>query len=202
MPAGQQVQNIPLDLVRVLILITLDVVEAVLPAVPDPHIALEELETLEQHIIEINFPQRLFVLFVTSHDISEYLFIAAGRNIGIRIYIVVLDDGNLGHDGLGEFPGVVDPAEIPETAQEIVALILLRVEGVEGVRPLHPEDVEAERVDGHHRNGGRADAKQLLIFNFHFSGCGVGESDHEDPVRIDARLEHIVDPADKRCRLA
>ena len=95
MTAGQQIQDIPLDPVSVLIFIALDVIEAVLPAVPDPHITLKELETFEQHIVEINFAQRLLVLLVTSQDVSEYLFIAAGRSVGIRIYIIVLDDGKM-----------------------------------------------------------------------------------------------------------
>ena len=57
-------------------------------------------------------------------------------------------------------------------------------------------------MDGHHRYGGCAAPEQLLIFDFHFGGCGVGESDHEDTVRIDAGFDHVMDPADKRGRLA
>ena len=56
-------------------------------------------------------------------------------------------------------------------------------------------------MDGHHRYGGCAAPEQLLIFDFHFGGCGVGECDHEDSVRIDTGFYQMVNPADKRGRL-
>ena len=107
----EQVEDISLNAVRILIFITLNIAESVLPAGQDVRIAFEEAQAEEEHVVKIKLFEGLLSFFVCLTDREKCLFLTALRFQRLKIYVVVFDGGDFRGNGKGKLPGVVDARE-------------------------------------------------------------------------------------------